>query len=142
MRAAFLTTTVIGILLGAVGASASARSGAPSLAALEERDASAARSAWRLKVEAARQRYEAFAARAESELSVGRPTRIGATTSLEPLSAVLDDPTLRYNDLIVAQGGVFVFHGAEGRRHSAIDFERLPDARVRALSLRTFDRID
>ena len=77
-----------------------------------------------------------------SELRVGRPTRIGAPTSLEPLLAVLDDPTLRYNDLIVTRGGVFVFRGAEGRRHSAIDFERLPDARVRALSLRTFDKTD
>ncbi len=142
MRAAFLTMTFIGILLGAVGASASARSGSPSLSALEARDAPAAHLAWRLKVEAARTRYEAFAARAESELRLGRPTRISAPASLEPLLAVLDDPTLRYNDLIVTQGGIFVFHGAEGRRHSATDFERLPDARIRALSLRTFDKTD
>jgi hypothetical protein len=142
MRAAFLTTTVIGILLGAAGASASARSGAPSLSALEERDAFAARSAWRVKVEAARQRYEAFAARAESQLSGGRPTRIGATIPLEPLSTVLDDATLRYNDLVVTSDGIFVFHGAEGWRHSATDFERLPEARIRALSLRTFDKTD
>jgi hypothetical protein len=135
--------TVIGVLLGAVGASASARSASPSLSALEARDApAAAYTSWRLRVEAARQRYEAFAARAESELRVGRPTRAGAPTSLEPLLAALDDPTLRYNDLIVTRGGVFVFRGAEGQRHSPTDFERLPDARVRALSLRTFDETD
>jgi hypothetical protein len=140
MRAAFLTNTVIGILLGAVGASAGAGSGSPSLSVLEASDAPAALSAWRLKVEAARQRYEAFAARAESELRAGRPTHDGAPTSLEPFSAVLNDPTLRYSDLVVTPEGVFVFHGAEGRPHRATDFERLPDARVRALSLRTFDK--
>jgi hypothetical protein len=142
MRPAFLTMTVIGILLGAVGAGASARAGSLAVSALEARDAPATDTAWRLKVEAARQRYEAFAARAESELRVERPTQIGAPTSLEPLMAVLDDPTLRYNDLIVTRGGVFVFRGAEGRRHNATDFERLPDARVRALSLRTFEEAD
>ncbi|ULO22854.1 hypothetical protein [Methylocystis sp. SB2] len=142
MRAAFLTMTVIGVLLGAVGASASARSASPSLSALEARDAPAAYTSWRLKVEAARQRYEAFAARAESELRVRRSTRAGAPTSLDPLLAALDDPTLRYNDLIVTRGGIFVFHGAEGQRHSPPDFERLPDARVRALSLRTLDETD
>ena len=143
MRAAFLTMTVTGILLGALGASASARAGSLALSALEARDTRPAiDTAWRLKVEAARQRYEAFAARAESGLRVERPTHMGAPTSLEPLMAVLDDPTLRYNDLIVTRGGVFVFRGAEGLRHSATDFERLPDARVRALSLRTFDKTD
>ena len=54
----------------------------------------------------------------------------------EPLTAALDDPTLRYNDMIVAADGVLVFRGPEGARHSAADFERLPDARVRALSVR------
>lgn len=142
MRAAFRMMTIIGILLGAVGASASARSGSLALSALEAGDAPSTHAAWRLKVEAARQRYEAFAARAESELRVERPTYVGVQTSLEPLLAVLDDPTLRYNDLIVTRGGVFVFRGAEGRRHSATDFERLPEARVRALSLRTFDKTD
>ncbi|KAF0120771.1 MAG: hypothetical protein FD148_3420 [Methylocystaceae bacterium] len=142
MRAAFLTMTVIGVLLGAVGASASARSASTSLPAIEARDAPAAYTSWRLKVEAARQRYEAFAARAESEQRMGRPTRTGAPTSLEPLLAALDDPTLRYNDLIVTRGGVFVFRGVEGQRHSPTDFERLPDARVRALSLKTFDKTD
>ncbi|TXT42293.1 MAG: hypothetical protein FD139_3745 [Methylocystaceae bacterium] len=73
---------------------------------------------------------------------MGRPTRTGAPTSLEPLLAALDDPTLRYNDLIVTRGGVFVFRGVEGQRHSPTDFERLPDARVRALSLKTFDKTD
>jgi|GEM_PF-6431922 len=142
MRAAFVTMTVIGVLLGAVGATASARSASPSPSALEARDTPATYSSWRLRVEAARQRYEAFAARAESELRVGRPARAGAPTSLDPLLAALEDPTLRYNDLIVTRGGIFVFHGAEGQRHSPIDFERLPDARVRALSLRTSDETD
>ena len=141
MRAPFPTTTVIAILLGAVGASASARSGTSSVPTTEARDAAAAsRSAWRLKVEAARRRYEVFAARAESELRMRRPTEVGAPSALEPFSAVLDDPTLRYNDLVVTRDGVFMFRGVEGSRHSAAEFERLPDSRVRALSLRTFDK--
>ncbi|MGD9544182.1 MAG: hypothetical protein AB7F41_07335 [Methylocystis sp.] len=139
MRAAFLTT-VIAILLGAFGASAAARSGAASSPSSEARDAlAAAQSAWRQKVEGAKQRYEAFAARAGSELRMRRSTELGAPSSLEPFSAVLDDPTLRYNDLVVTHDGVFMFRGVEGSRHSAAEFERLPDARVRALSLRLFD---
>jgi CO/xanthine dehydrogenase Mo-binding subunit len=141
MRAAFLTTTVIGFFLGAVGSSASARSGSSTFSPIEASDAeAAARSAWRLKVEAAKQRYEAFAARAESEFRARRPTPLADPAGLEPFSAVLDDPTLRYNDLIVTADGVFIFRGAEGPRHGAADFERLPDSRVRALSLRTFDK--
>ncbi len=137
MRAA-VTTAVIGILLGAVGASAGARAGSSVFSRNEASAAeSDARSAWALRVEAAKQRYEAFAARAESQLRAGRPARGDATASMEPFSPVLDDPTLRYNDLIVTADGVFAFRGSEALRHSAADFQRLPDARVRALSLRT-----
>jgi hypothetical protein len=141
MRAALLSTAVIGFLLGAFAASASARSDSPSIAPVEAKDASeAARSAWRARVEAARARYEAFAARAETAFRDRQPARLRDPIDSEPLSAALDDPTLRYNDLIVAPDGVFVFRGAEGARHSPDDFERLPEARVRALSLRTFDK--
>jgi hypothetical protein len=141
MRAALLLTAIIGFLLGAFAASANARSGAPSLAPVEAKDAvDAARSAWRARVDAARERYEAFAARAETAFRDRQPARPRDSLDSQPLSAALDDPTLRYNDLIVAPDGVFVFRGAEGARHSADDFERLPEARVRALSLRTFDK--
>lgn len=141
MRAALLPTAVIGFLLGAFAASASARSDSPSIAPVEAKDSSeAARSAWRARVEAARARYEAFATRAETAFRDRQPARLRDAIDSEPLSAALDDPTLRYNDLIVAPDGVFVFRGAEGARHSADDFERLPEARVRALSLRTFDK--
>jgi len=101
-----------------------------------------ARRAWRLRVEAARQRYEAFAARVESEVHGRRPQLVRGQASLEPLPDVLDDPTLRYNDLVVTRDGVLVFRGSAGVQHSAADFERLPDARVRALSLRTIDQSD
>ena len=138
MRAA-VTIALLGILLGADAASVSARAGS---AAFSSVDASAAetdaRSAWALRVEAARRRYEAFAARAESEFRAWRPARVGPVDSPQPFSAVLDDPTLRYNDLVVTADGVFAFRGAQGLRHSESDFERLPDARIRALSLRIY----
>lgn len=144
-----VTTALIGILLGALGplgplgalgalgASASAGSSAfsGSEASAAESDA---RSAWALRVEAARQRYEAFAARAESQFRAGRPALVRDAAPSEPFSPVLDDPTLRYNDLIVTADGIFAFRGSEALRHSEADFERLPEARIRALSLRTY----
>lgn len=141
MRAALFSTAIVGVLLGAVAANANARSGAPPIAPSDARDAvDAARSAWRARVEAARERYEAFAARAETAFRARQPALLRDHLESEPLAAALDDPTLRYNDLIVTPDGVFVFRGAEGARHRAEDFERLPEARVRALSLRTFDK--
>jgi hypothetical protein len=137
MRAT-VTTALIGILLGAVGASDGARAGASAFSGETNAAEAEARSVWARRVEAARQSYEAFAARAESEFRARRPARIGDAASLEPFSAVLDDPTLRYNDLVVTADGVFAFRGAEAVRHSEADFERLPDARIRALSLRTY----
>lgn len=145
MRAA-VATGLIGILIGALWSGASARSGSagfPRIAARIETSAEKpdSRLAWRLRVEAARQRYEAFAARAGSEVA-GRPQLVRHQASFEPLPDVLEDPTLRYNDMVVTRDGVLVFRGAEGSRHSTADFERLPDARVRALSLRTFGQND
>lgn len=137
MRAA-VTIALIGILFGAGGASDSARAGSSAFSGETSSAEADARSAWALRVEAARQRYEAFAARSESEFRARQPARLGAAASLEPFSAVLDDPTLRYNDLVVTADGVFAFRGAEALRHSETDFERLPDARIRALSLRTY----
>jgi hypothetical protein len=137
MRAA-ATIALVGILLGAGGAGDSARAGSSAFSSETSAAEADARSAWALRVEAARQRYEAFAARAESEFRARRPARIDAAASVEPFSAVLNDPTLRYNDLVVTSDGVFAFRGAEALRHSEADFERLPNARVRALSLRTF----
>lgn len=98
--------------------------------------------AWRLRVEAAKRRYQAFAARAESKISGRAPQLAPSRASFEPLPDVLDDPTLRYNDMVVTRDGVLVFRGSAGVRHSTADFQRLPDARVRALSLRTFGKND
>jgi len=137
MRAT-VTTALIGILLGAGGASDSARAGSSAFSGETSAAEADARAAWAQRVEAARQRYEVFAARAESEFRARRPARLGDAASLEPFSAVLDDPTLRYNDLVVTSDGVYAFRGAEAIRHSEADFERLPDARIRALSLRTY----
>lgn len=138
MRAA-ATTALMGILLGAAGAGDGARAASSAFSGSE---ASAAESdahvAWTVRVEAARQRYEAFAARAESEFRAGRSAHLGGSVAKEPFSAVLDDPTLRYNDLVVTSDGIFVFRGASAFRHSRADFERLPEARIRALSLRIF----
>ncbi|MBM3563950.1 MAG: hypothetical protein FJX48_12595 [Alphaproteobacteria bacterium] len=134
MRAAVIIA-LVAMPQGAVGASAGSSAFSGSEASVAESDA---RSAWALRVEAARQRYDAFAARAQSEFRTRRPAAIGASDSLAPFSFVLDDPTLRYNDLVVTRDGVFAFRGAEAVRHSEADFERLPEARVRALSLRTF----
>ncbi|MGD9540244.1 hypothetical protein [Methylocystis sp.] len=136
-----MTIALVGALLGAGGASESARAGASAFSGGEASAAEAeARSAWALKVEAARQSYAAFAARAEAEFRARQPARIDAAGSAEPFSAVLNDPTLRYNDLVVTSDGVFAFRGSEALRHSAADFERLPEARIRALSLRTYDQ--
>lgn len=143
MRATHVRTLVLCLALAVAPAAASARSGGLlSILSGETKQAQEdPRLAWRLKVEAARQRYEAFAARAEEIYRAQRLTRLPRASSApfdapEPLTAALDDPTLRYNDLIVAADGVLVFRGPEGARHSAADFERLPDARVRALSVR------
>jgi hypothetical protein len=134
-----VTIALIGILLGAGGAGEDARAGSLAISGAEASAAeSEARSAWALRVEAARQRYEAFAARAESEFRARLPARIDAALSVERFAPVLDDPTLRYNDLVVTADGVFAFRGSEALRHSEADFERLPEARIRALSLRTY----
>ncbi len=143
MRATHVRTLVLCFALAVAPAAASARSGGLfSILSGETKQAQEdPRLAWRLRVEAARQRYEAFAARAEEIYRAQRLTRLPRVSSApvdapEPLTAALDDPTLRYNDMIVAADGVLVFRGLEGARHSAADFERLPDARVRALSVR------
>lgn len=133
------TVAIIGILLGAGGARDAAHAGSTAVSGGEASAAETdARADWVVRIEAARQRYAAFVARAESEFRARRPARIAAAVSLEPLAAVLDDPTLRYNDLVVTADGVFAFRGVEAFRHSETDFERLPDARIRALSLRTY----
>lgn len=138
MRAA-VTTALVGMLLEAAGVGVARAESAAFSRSEASAAESVARAAWALRVEAAKQRYEAFAARAESEFRARRPAIVGASASVTPFSAVLDDPTLRYNDLVVTRDGVFAFRGAESLRHSEADFERLPEAQVRALSLRTFD---
>ncbi|MGD9656159.1 MAG: hypothetical protein AB7U61_00730 [Methylocystis sp.] len=138
-----MTIALVAMLLGAGGANDSARAGSSAFSGGEaSADEAEARSAWAVRVEAAKQRYEAFAARAEAEFRARRPARIDAAISAEPFSAVLNDPTLRYNDLVVTSDGVFAFRGSESLRHREADFERLPQARIRALSLRTYDQTD
>lgn len=149
MRATAVRTLILCLGLGfapmaATPAGAGASQNFLSLSYGEVKDArQAPGGAWRMKVEAARARYEEFAARAEATFRAQQLTRVPRAPATlmsgapEALAAALDDPTLRYNDMIVADDGVLIFRGAAGARRSAADFERLSDARMRALSLRT-----
>lgn len=95
---------------------------------------------WRARVEKARLRYEAFAARAQAAYlaySGESARRLEASPGIAAaLAPVLDDPTLRLNDIYVAQDGVLLFRGRSGPPHRAADFVRMSDARVEALSLK------
>jgi len=96
--------------------------------------------AWRMRVERARMRYEAYAARAYEDF-LNRSGALARRGSLKPgaeraLEPILRDPTLRKDDLYVAEDGVMVFHGRVGALHEAADFSKIPPERAEALSLK------
>lgn len=97
------------------------------------------RDAWRVRVDEARRRYEAYAARAYERylLFSGAKARRAADVSAgeSGFAAVLNDPTLRPNDIYVSDRGVLVFRGGSGPPYAAADFTPMPQERVRALSL-------
>lgn len=77
------------------------------------------RAAWLERVEQARSRYEAFAARARVAVHPNviepgvAPTRTG----------ILDDPTLRRGDVIVTSEGLMIFRGARRFPYTPGDFD-------------------
>ena len=94
--------------------------------------APASRVAWLERVERAKTRYQAFAARArlalhppviEPGVAPARPA--GAATGL------FDDPTLRPGDVVVTSEGLMVFRGASRLPHARGDFEPIATAKTR-----------
>jgi hypothetical protein len=77
------------------------------------------RAAWLERVEQARARYEAFAARGRLAIHPNlippgvAPTRTG----------ILDDPTLRRGDVIVTSEGLMIFRDARRFPYTAGDFD-------------------
>jgi hypothetical protein len=97
---------------------------------------------WRARVEQARRRYEAYAARAYERylLFSGAASRRAMSSPLaggeRGFAAVLKDPTLRPNDIYVSERGFLVFRGGTEPPYAAADFQPMPLERVRALSLK------
>jgi hypothetical protein len=79
----------------------------------------AGRTAWLERVEAARARYEAFAAQARLALhpKIAEPGAAPGRTN------ILDDPTLRRGDVVVTSDGLMVFRGARRLPYSSADFD-------------------
>lgn len=96
--------------------------------------------AWRARVERARLRYEAFAARAYQDYlahsSAADRRALAPQGAEQTLRSILGDPTLRKNDIYVSEDGVLVFRGAPGSFHQAADFAPMPARRAEALSLK------
>lgn len=94
---------------------------------------------WRGRVERARRRYEAYAARAYRNYLIfsGAPLRDATAARMDStLAPILNDPTLRRDDIYVAEDGFLVFRGASGPPYLPDDFRRMPEARAGALSLK------
>ena len=96
--------------------------------------------AWRARVDEGRRTYEAYAARAYERylLFSGAKARRAANSSYGGRgdAAILNDPTLRPNDIYVSEHGFMVFRGGLEPPYDARDFQPLPTDRVQALSLR------
>jgi hypothetical protein len=84
---------------------------------------------WLARVEEARERYEAFAARVTGALE--RPS--GA----EPDDVYLDDDTLRAGDIVVTTAGLLLFKGSPRLPYARRDFEPLCETRARSLPHRS-----
>jgi hypothetical protein len=90
--------------------------------ASEAGDYSAQFSAWRTRVERARQDYEAFAAEARSRVT--KPRKSALETSAHARD-YMSDETLRSGDVVVTDAGLMVFTGEPRLDHDAKDFKKL-----------------
>jgi hypothetical protein len=81
---------------------------------------SGSRAAWLVRVEEAKARYEAFAARAR--LSV-HPQVLEAEIAPARPASFLEDTTLRRGDVVVTPEGLMVFRGSKGFPYASSDFD-------------------
>ena len=107
----------------------------------------APRQAWIERVERARQTYERFAARATESFALLRRVRLDDGPALRKLEfetriGSFDDPTLRYGDVVVTDGGLFLYRG-DGDGHAPLDFAKIVEGRSRSVPhLRQLLQID
>jgi hypothetical protein len=90
------------------------------------------RVAWLERVERAKARYEDFATRARLAIHP-RMIEPGAAPPRAPFgsaTSVLDDPTLRRDDVVVTPEGLMVFRGSPGLPHAPGDFVPVAAART------------
>jgi hypothetical protein len=86
------------------------------------------REEWSRQVGAARDRYDAFAARAITAFRDAAAARRGRSREFR-----LDDPTLRPGDIVVTSTSLLMFKGATKDAYDEADFERLDELRARRL---------
>lgn len=93
-----------------------------------------ARREWLERIDEARERYDAFAARVTASLE-----RAIAVRAYAPLSedAYLDDATLRAGDIVVTSQGLLMFKGSPRLPYDSRDFERIGEGRARSLPHRS-----
>lgn len=84
-----------------------------------------ARAEWLLRIDEARERYDAFATRVVADRERAVETRDARQ------NARLDDPTLRKGDIIVTQTGLLMFEGSDKITPDISDFEPIGEARAR-----------
>jgi len=80
--------------------------------------------AWLERIEQARARYEAFAARGRARLARSE-TGIETGLSVAPPPSHLEDSTLARGDVIVTRDGLLIFNGAGRFPYAPSDFRRL-----------------
>jgi hypothetical protein len=86
------------------------------------------REEWSRQVGAARESYDAFAARAVAAFRDAAAARRG-----RPRVFRLDDPTLRPGDIVVTPTSLLLFKGSTKHAYDEADFERLDELRARRL---------
>lgn len=84
-----------------------------------------ARVEWLLRIDEARERYDAFATRVVADRERAVETRDARQ------DARLDDPTLRKGDIIVTQTGLLMFEGSDKIAPDISDFAPIGEARAR-----------
>ena len=77
------------------------------------------RAAWLERVEQARARYEAFAAKARASIH----PRVREPGIAPGRTNILDDPTLRRGDVVVTSDGLMVFRGSQRFPYTSDDFD-------------------
>jgi hypothetical protein len=88
-----------------------------------------AREEWSRQVDAARERHDAFAARAIAAFR----DAVAARRETRPREFRLDDPTLRPGDIVVTPTSLLLFKGSPKCAYDEEDFERLDELRARRL---------